>query len=82
MFRRYLEIILKISVRLTLKELTCELSSCFDINSDFEKGGVLFLQTAFMFEMRKKNESKGKHHDWSFSTNKKNVRFNSYDECL
>ena len=62
MFRRYLEIILKISVRFTLKELTCELSSCFDINSDFEKGGVLFLQTAFMFEMRKKNESKGKHH--------------------
>ena len=54
MFRRYLEIILKISVRLTLKELTCELSSCFDINSDFEKRGVLFLQTAFMFKMRKK----------------------------
>ena len=62
MFRRYLEIIFKISVRFTLKELTCELSSCLDINSDFEKGGVLFLQTAFMFEMRKKNESKGKHH--------------------
>ena len=42
-------ITLKISVRFTLKELRCELSSSFDIIS------------ALMFEMKKKNESKRKH---------------------
>ena len=54
-------IILEIFVRFTLKELRCELSSSFDILSDSEKGGILFLHTAVMFEMKKKNESKRKH---------------------
>ena len=42
-------IILKISVRFTLKD------------SDSEEGGILFLQIAVMFEIKKKNESKRKH---------------------
>ena len=54
-------IILGISVRLTLKELRCDFSSFFYIISDSEEGGILFLQIAVMFEMKKKNESKRKH---------------------
>ena len=52
---------LKISVRFTLKELTCELSSSSDTISGTEKGGIYFLQIALIFEMKKKNESKRKH---------------------
>ena len=33
----------------------------FNSISDSEKGGVLFLQIAVMFEMKNKNESKRKH---------------------
>ena len=54
-------IILKISVRFTLKKLRCEISSSFFIISDSEEGGILFLEIAVMFEMKKKNESKRKH---------------------
>ena len=54
-------ITLKISVRFTLKELRCELSSSFDIISGSEKGGILFLQIAVIFEIKKKNESRRKH---------------------
>ena len=52
---------LKISVRLTLKELTCELSSSCNIILDSEEGGILFSQVAVMFEMKNKKESKGNH---------------------
>ena len=41
-------VILKIYVRFTLKVLRCEV-------------GILFLQIAVMFEIKKKNESKRKH---------------------
>ena len=51
-------IILKISVRFTLKELKCEFSNSFDIISDSEEGGILFLQIAAMFEMKKKKKKK------------------------
>ena len=54
-------ITLKISVRFTIKELICELLNSFNIISDSEEGGILFLQVAVMFEMKKKNESKRKH---------------------
>ena len=60
-FQRYLAIILKASVRFTLKELRCELSSSFDTALGSEEGGILFLQITGMFEMKKKNESKRKH---------------------
>ena len=60
-FRRYLPIILKISVRFTLKELRCEFSSSLDIILGPEEGGILFLQIAVMFGMKKKNESNKKH---------------------
>ena len=53
-FRRYLPIILKISVRFTLKELRCEFSSSFDIISGSEEGGILFLEIAVMFGIKKK----------------------------
>ena len=53
--------ILKTSVRFTLKELRCELSSSFDTVLGSEEGGILFLQITGMFEMKKKNESKRKH---------------------
>ena len=46
-------IILKISVRFTLKELRCEFSSSFDIISGSEEGGILFLQIAVVFGMKK-----------------------------
>ena len=61
-------IILKISVRFTLKELRCEFSSSFDIISGSEEEGILFLQIAVMFEMKKKkkNESKRKHRTAEF----------------
>ena len=49
------------SVRFTLKELKCELSSSFYIISDSEEGDILFFQITVMFEMKKKNESKRKH---------------------
>ena len=49
------------SVRFTLKELKCELSSSFYIILDSEEGDILFLQITVMFEMKKKNESKRKH---------------------
>ena len=35
--------------------------SSFNIISDSEEGGILFLQIAVMFEMKNKNESKRKH---------------------
>ena len=55
-------IILKISARFTLKELRCEFSSSFDIISGSEEGGILFLQIAIVFGMKKKkNECKRKH---------------------
>ena len=60
-------IILKIFVRFTLRELRCELSSSFDIISDPEDGGILFLQIAVVFEMKKKNESETKHQVAEFS---------------
>ena len=74
MFPRYLAILkifgnLQISVRFTPKELRCELLSSFDIISDYEKGGILFLQTAVLFEMKKKNESKIQHRVPEFFTN-------------
>ena len=53
-FWQYFAIILKISVRFTLKELRCKFSSSFDIVSGSEEGGVLFLQIAVMFGMTKK----------------------------
>ena len=49
---------LKISVRFTLKQLRCALSSSFDIISDSEKRGILFLQITVMFEMKKKKKKK------------------------
>ena len=51
-FRRKLEIIFKISVRFKLNELRCKFLSFFDIISDSEEGGILFLQIAIMFEMK------------------------------
>ena len=60
-FPRYLAVMLKVSVRFTLKELRCYFSSSFYIISDSEEGGILFWQIAVMFEMIKKNESKRKH---------------------
>ena len=55
----------------TLKKLSCELSSSFDIISDFEKRGILFLQIAVIVEMKEKYESKRKHGVPEFFTNKK-----------
>ena len=49
-------IILKICVRFTLKELRYELSSSFDIVSDCEARGILFLQIAVMFGMKIKRK--------------------------
>ena len=49
-------IILKISVRFTLKELRCEFSSSFDIISGSEEGGILFLQTAVAFGMKNRKK--------------------------
>ena len=49
--------ILKISARFTLKELRCELSSSFDIISNFLERGVLFLQIA-VIELFYKQEVK------------------------
>ena len=51
--------ILKISVRFTLKELTCELPSSLYIISGSEEG--------LFFEMKKKNERKRKHRLLEFS---------------
>ena len=49
-------IILKISVRWTLKELRCEFSSSFDIISGYEEGGILFLQITAKFGMKRKKK--------------------------
>ena len=65
-----MKITLKISDRLTLKEVRCELSSSFGIISGTEKEGILFLEIAVIFKMKKKNESK-KTLDQNFFTNKK-----------
>ena len=65
-------IILKISVRFTLKELRCEFSSSFDIISGSEEEGILFLQIAVMFEMKKKKRTRVKENigQQNFFTNK------------
>ena len=49
-------IILKLSVRFTLKELRCEFSSFFDIISGSEERDILFLQIAVMFGINKVKE--------------------------
>ena len=49
-------IIIKISIRFTLKELRCEFWSSFDIISRSEEGGTLFLQIAVVFGMKKKKK--------------------------
>ena len=64
-------IILKISVRFTLKELRCEFSSSFDIISGSEEGGILFLQIAVMFGMIKKKRMRVKRNHRNIFTNKK-----------
>ena len=51
-------IVLKISVRFTLKELRCEFSSSFDIISGSEEGDILFLQIAVVIGMKKKKKKK------------------------
>ena len=51
---------LKISVRFTLKELRYEFSSSFDITSGSKEGGILFLQIAVMFGMKKNKKTKKK----------------------
>ena len=50
-------IVLKISVRFTLKELRCEFSSSFDIISGSEEGDILFLQIAVVIGMKKKKKN-------------------------
>ena len=62
-------LILKISVRFTLKELRCKFSSSF--YSDSEEGDILFLQKAVMFEIKKKNKSRRKHRVPEFFHKKK-----------
>ena len=42
-FGQYLTIILKTSLRFTLKELRCEFSNSFDTISGSEEGSILFL---------------------------------------
>ena len=67
-------IILKISVRFTLKELKCEFSSSFDSISGYEEG---VLHIAVMFGKKKKkkrNGSKRKHRYQNNFTNKKKKR--------
>ena len=54
-------IILKTPVRFALKEIRCEVLSSFDIISNSEDGGILFLQKAVMFEIKTKNKRKRKH---------------------
>ena len=57
-FWRYLEIIFRryLEIRFTLKELRFEIlsSSSLSIISDSEKGVILFLQIAVMFEIKNK----------------------------
>ena len=72
--QRYLAITLEVSVRFTLKELRCEIWSSFDIILDSEKGGILFLQIAVIFETKKKNESKRKHRVPEFSRKQEEKR--------
>ena len=71
MFQRYLAIILKTSVRFTLKELTCEFSSFFDIISGSDEGGMLGIAVMFGMTKKKENDSKRKHCVPNFFTNKK-----------
>ena len=52
---------LVISVRFTVKELRCELSSSFNVISNSEEGVILFLHMTVMFEMKNENGSKRKH---------------------
>ena len=61
-------IILKLSVRFTLKELRCEFSSFFDIISGSEERDILFLQIAVMFGINKVKEDI---RYWNFFTDKK-----------
>ena len=49
-------IILKLSVRFTLKELRCEFSSFFDIISGSVEKHILFLQIALIFGMKRKKK--------------------------
>ena len=73
-FRQYLAIILKITVRFTLKELRWEFSSSFSIISGSEEGGILFLQIAVIFGMKKKEERMTVKENigyWDFFTNNK-----------
>ena len=71
---QYLVIILKIYVRFTLKELSCEFLSSFNIISGSEGGGILFLQIAAVFAMKKnKNEGKIKYRN-VFINKKKNIQ--------
>ena len=53
-------IILKTPVRFALKEIRCEVSSSFDIISNSEDGGILFLQKAVMFEIKTKKKKEKK----------------------
>ena len=73
-FGQYLVIILKIYVRFTLKELGCEFLNSFNIISGSEGGGILFLQIAAVFAMKKnKNEGKIKYRN-VFINKKKNIQ--------
>ena len=65
-------IFLKLSVRFTLKELRCKLSSSF--YSDYEEGDILLLQKGVMFEIKKKNKSKRKHRVPEFFHNQEEKR--------
>ena len=56
-----------------MKELSCELSSSFNIISDSEEASI-FFQIAVMFEMENKNEGKRKYRVPEFFTNKKKKR--------
>ena len=52
-FRRHLAIILKISVRFTLKELRYVISSSFDIISGSDEGGILLKKKKKVWEQKK-----------------------------
>ena len=76
-------IIFRISVRFTLKELRCEFSSSFDIISDSEERGILFLQIVIAFGMKKKkkkNESKKSFARWNFSQTRRKKTIQQFDK--
>ena len=76
-FGQYLVIILKTYVRFTLKELSCEFLSSFNIISGSEGGGILFLQIAAVFSVKKnKDEGKIKYQN-VFTKKKKKKTFNN-----